>query len=57
MQVFYQIVAFSALQTDGSDRPVLTKGKHPKIEKWGYQLRRYSKLTTVKKFESCCSER
>ena len=29
MQVFLQIVAFS-LQTDGSGRPVLTKGKRPK---------------------------
>ena len=30
MQVFLQIVAFS-LQTDGSGRPVLTKGKRPKL--------------------------
>ena len=30
MQVFLQIVAFS-LQIIGSDRPVLTKGKRPKI--------------------------
>ena len=29
MQVFIQIAAFS-LQTDGSGRPVLTKGKRPK---------------------------
>ena len=30
MQVFLQIVAFS-LQTDWSGRPVLTKGKRPRI--------------------------
>ena len=30
MQVFLQIVAFS-LQTDGSGRPVLTKGKRPTV--------------------------
>ena len=29
MQVFLQMVAFS-LQSDGSGRPVLTKGKRPK---------------------------
>ena len=34
MQVFGQIVAFS-LQTDGSGRPFLTKGKLPKkLRKW-----------------------
>ena len=33
MQVFLQIVAFS-LQTDGSGRPVLTKGKRPKRTGW-----------------------
>ena len=30
MQVFLEIVGFS-LQTDGSGRPVLTKGKRPKL--------------------------
>ena len=30
MQVFLQIVSFS-LQTDGSGRPVLTKGKRPQL--------------------------
>ena len=30
MQVFPQIATFS-LQIDGSGRPVLTEGKHPKI--------------------------
>ena len=55
MQVFLQIVSFS-LQTDRSGRPVLTKGKRPKIRHmllWNKAMeikRNLKKLANVAKF-------
>ena len=53
MQVFLQIVAFS-LQTDGSGRPVLTKGKRPKMKLSAkFKQILWSGFRATSKFSSC----